>query len=195
MRTARVDRTTAETEIVVEVNLDGQGACTIDTGIGFLDHMLAQLGKHGLIDIDLRARGDLHVDHHHTVEDTGIAMGQAVSRALGERRGIQRYGHALLPMDEALTRVALDFSGRGYLVWHVTFTRDKLGATDTEVFREWFQGFAQHAGATLHVANLYGDNNHHVIESCYKGLARSLRDAVTIDPRAADAVPSTKGSL
>jgi imidazoleglycerol-phosphate dehydratase len=195
MRTARVDRTTAETEIVVEVNLDGQGACTIDTGIGFLDHMLAQLGKHGLIDIDLRARGDLHVDHHHTVEDTGIAMGQAVAQALGDRRGIQRYGHALLPMDEALTRVALDLSNRGYLVWNVTFSRDKLGATDTEVFREWFQGFAQHAGATLHVTNLYGDNNHHIVESCYKGLARSLRDAVAIDPRMADRVPSTKGSL
>jgi imidazoleglycerol-phosphate dehydratase len=195
MRSARVDRTTAETEIVVEVNLDGQGACTIDTGIGFLDHMLAQLGKHGLIDIDLRARGDLHVDHHHTVEDTGIAMGQAVAQALGDRRGIQRYGHALLPMDEALTRVALDLSNRGYLVWNVTFSRDKLGATDTEVFREWFQGFAQHAGATLHVTNLYGDNNHHIVESCYKGLARSLRDAVAIDPRMADRVPSTKGSL
>jgi imidazoleglycerol-phosphate dehydratase len=195
MRTARVDRTTAETEVVVEVNLDGQGACTIDTGIGFLDHMLAQLGKHGLIDIDLRARGDLHVDHHHTVEDTGIAVGQAVTQALGDRRGIQRYGHALLPMDEALTQVALDLSNRGYLVWNVTFTRDKLGATDTEVFREWFQGFAQHAGATLHVNTLYGDNNHHIVESCYKGLARSLRDAVAIDPRAADSVPSTKGSL
>jgi len=195
MRTARVDRTTAETEIVVEVNLDGQGTCTIDTGIGFLDHMLAQLGKHGLIDIDLRARGDLHVDHHHTVEDTGIAMGQAVAKALGDRRGIQRYGHALLPMDEALTQVALDLSNRGYLVWNVGFTRDKLGGTDTEVFREWFQGFARHAGATLHVTTLHGDNNHHIVESCYKGLARGLRDAVAIDPRTADGVPSTKGSL
>lgn len=195
MRTARVDRTTAETDIVVEVNLDGQGTCTVETGIGFLDHMLAQLGKHGLIDIDLRARGDLHVDHHHTVEDTGIAVGQAVAKALDDRRGIRRYGHALLPMDEALTQVALDLSNRGYLVWNVAFTRDKLGEVDTEVFREWFQGFAQHAGATLHVTNLAGENNHHVVETCYKGLARSLRDAVAIDPRAGDQVPSTKGSL
>jgi len=195
MRTARVHRTTAETEIAVEVNLDGDGTCTVDTGLGFLDHMLAQLGKHALVDLDLRARGDLHVDAHHTVEDTGIAVGAAINRALGERRGICRYGHALLPMDEALTRVALDLSNRPYLVWGVTFTRDKLGDVDTEVFREWFQGFAQHAGATLHVHNLEGVNNHHIVETCYKGLARSLRAAAAIDPRAAGALPSTKGSL
>ena len=195
MRTARVERTTAETEIAVELNLDGEGTCRIDTGLGFLDHMLAQLGKHALIDLDLRARGDLHVDAHHTVEDTGIAVGQAVNQALGGRKGIRRYGHALLPMDETLTQVAIDLSNRPYLVWHVRFTRDKLGEIDTETFREWFQGFAQHAGATLHVRNLDGANNHHVVESCYKGLAHSLRDAAAVDPRAGGAVPSTKGSL
>ena len=195
MRTARVDRNTAETEIAVELNLDGTGICTIDTGLGVLDHMLAQLSKHALIDLDLRARGDLHVDAHHTVEDTGIAVGQAVSRALGERTGIRRYGHALLPMDETLTQVAIDLSNRPYLVWHVAFSRDKLGDIDTETFREWFQGFVQHAGATLHVRNLDGHNNHHIVESCYKGLARSLREAAAIDPHAGEAVPSTKGSL
>lgn len=195
MRQAQVQRTTKETDITASVNLDGTGDCDIATGVGFLDHMLEQLGRHALIDIHLRAKGDLHIDTHHTVEDCGITLGQAVSQALGGRTGIERYGHALLPMDEALTRVALDLSNRPYLVWRVTFTRDKLGELDTEVFREWFQAFAQHAGATLHVETLYGENNHHIIESCYKGLARALKQAVAIDPRKADQVPSTKGAL
>ncbi len=195
MRQAQVQRTTKETDITASVNLDGTGDCDIATGVGFLDHMLEQLGRHALIDIHLRAKGDLHIDAHHTVEDCGITLGQAVSEALGERKGIQRYGHALLPMDEALTRVALDLSNRPYLVWRVAFSRDKLGELDTEVFREWFQAFAQHAGATLHVDNLYGGNNHHIVESCYKGLARALKEAVAIDPRKADRVPSTKGAL
>lgn len=195
MRNARVERTTAETSISVDVTLEGEGRCNIDTGIGFLDHMLEQLGKHALLDLEVRAKGDLHIDHHHTVEDTGITVGQALSRALGERKGIQRYGDAMLPMDETLTRVALDLSNRPFLVWDVTFTRDKLGDIDTEVFREWFQGFTQHAGATLHVRNLYGENNHHIVESCFKGLARALRPAIEIDPRKGDQVPSTKGAL
>jgi len=195
MRQAQVQRTTKETDITASVNLDGTGACDIATGVGFLDHMLEQLGRHALIDIHLRAKGDLHIDAHHTVEDCGITLGQAVTQALGGRAGIERYGHALLPMDEALTRVALDLSNRPYLVWRVTFTRDKLGELDTEVFREWFQAFAQHAGATLHVETLYGENNHHIIESCYKGLARALKQAVAIDPRKADQIPSTKGAL
>jgi len=195
MRQAQVQRTTKETDITASVNLDGTGECDIATGVGFLDHMLEQLGRHALIDIHLRARGDLHIDAHHTFEDCGITLGQAVAQALGARKGIERYGHVLLPMDEALTRVTLDLSNRPYLVWRVTFTRDKLGDLDTEVFREWFQAFAQHAGATLHVETLYGENNHHIIESCYKGLARALKQAVAIDPRKADQVPSTKGAL
>lgn len=195
MREARVARRTAETEITARVVLDGQGHSDIATGVGFLDHMLDQVARHGLFDIELSAKGDLHVDAHHTVEDCGIVLGQAVSQALGSRAGIARYGAALLPMDEALTRVALDLSNRPYLVWRVTFTRDKLGDLDTELFREWFQAFAQHAGMTLHVENLYGENNHHIVETCYKGLARALREAVAIDPRKADAVPSTKGAL
>ena len=195
MREARVARRTAETEITARVALDGQGHSDIATGVGFLDHMLDQVARHGLFDIELSAKGDLHVDAHHTVEDCGIVLGQAVSQALGSRAGIARYGAALLPMDEALTRVALDLSNRPYLVWRVTFTRDKLGDLDTELFREWFQAFAQHAGMTLHVENLYGENNHHIVETCYKGLARALREAVAIDPRKADAVPSTKGAL
>lgn len=195
MREARVERKTKETDIRVSVNLDGTGVSDVATGIGFLDHMLDQLARHALIDLTLRAEGDLHIDFHHTVEDCGIVVGQAVARALDARKGIARYGHAYVPMDEALTRVALDLSNRPYLVWKVEFTRDKLGEIDTELFREWFQAFAQNAGATLHVENLYGDNNHHIVESCYKALARALRQAVEIDPRKADEVPSTKGSL
>lgn len=195
MRRATVERHTKETRIAAEVNLDGTGESKIETGIGFLDHMLDQLSRHGLIDIMLKAEGDLHIDYHHTTEDSGIVLGQAVAKALGERRGIRRYGDALIPMDETLTRVALDASNRPYLIWKVEFTRDKLGSFDTELFKEWFQAFAQHAGLTLHVETLYGTNNHHIIESCYKGLARALRDALEIDPRKADAIPSTKGSL
>lgn len=195
MRQARVERRTKETEITAAVTLDGSGRCDIATGVGFLDHMLEQLGRHALLDLELRAAGDLHIDAHHTVEDCGIVLGQAVSQALGDRKGIRRYGEALLPMDEALTRVALDLSNRPFLVWRVAFTQDRLGSMDSELVREWFQAFAQHAGATLHVENLYGDNNHHIAETCYKGLARALRMAVEIDPRKADEVPSTKGAL
>ncbi|NBC34785.1 MAG: imidazoleglycerol-phosphate dehydratase HisB [Alphaproteobacteria bacterium] len=194
-RTAEVERTTKETRIRAAVDLDGTGEAAISTGLGFLDHMLEQVARHGLIDIRLEAEGDLHIDAHHTTEDSGIVLGQALARALGEKRGIQRYGEALVPMDEALSRVALDISGRPYLVWRVAFTVDRLGALDTELFREWFQAFAQNAGVTLHVECLYGSNNHHIIESCYKALARALRQAVARDPRRADAVPSTKGVL
>ena len=195
MRSAKLERKTSETSIEVTVDLDGEGRYEIETGLGFLDHMLAQLSRHSLIDIRLKAAGDLHIDGHHTTEDTGIALGQAVSKALGERTGIVRYGDALIPMDETLTRVALDISNRPYLIWKVDFTRDKLGEMDTELFREWFQAFAFNAGLTLHVENLYGINNHHIVESSYKGLARALRQAIEIDPRKADAVPSTKGTL
>ena len=194
-RKATLERKTSETSIDVTVELDGEGRYEIETGLGFLDHMLAQLSRHSLIDIRLKAEGDLHIDGHHTTEDTGIALGQAVSKALGERKGIVRYGDALIPMDETLTRVALDISNRPYLIWKVDFTRDKLGEMDTELFREWFQAFAFNAGLTLHVENLYGINNHHIVESSYKGLARALRQAIEIDPRKADAVPSTKGTL
>lgn len=194
-RTARVERATKETSITVEVNLDGTGKYEVSTGIGFLDHMLEQLSRHSLMDLKVEAKGDLHIDFHHTTEDTGLAIGKAVADALGERVGIRRYGSALSPMDETLTRVALDLSGRPYFVWKVEFTKDKLGEMDTELFREWFQAFAQTSGMTLHVENLYGTNNHHIVESCYKGLARSLREAIEIDPRKADAVPSTKGVL
>lgn len=194
-RVASLKRTTRETDIAVSVNLDGIGHAEIATGIGFLDHMLEQLAKHGLFDIMVRAKGDLHIDFHHTTEDIGLALGAAFSQALGDRRGILRYGDALIPMDETLTRVALDASNRPYLIWKVNFTRPKLGEMDTELFKEWFQAFAQTAGLTLHVETLYGENNHHIIESCYKGLARALRTAVTIDARAARAVPSTKGAL
>ncbi|MBN9524914.1 MAG: imidazoleglycerol-phosphate dehydratase HisB [Alphaproteobacteria bacterium] len=194
-RVGRVARKTKETEIDVSVNLDGQGVYDVSTGIGFLDHMLEQLSRHSLIDITVRAKGDLHIDFHHTTEDTGIALGEAVAKALGDRKGITRYGQALIPMDETLTRVALDCSNRPYLIWKVHFTRDKLGEMDTELFKEWFQAFAQAAGLTLHVENLYGENNHHIVESSYKALARALRQAVSIDPRAAAAVPSTKGVL
>lgn len=194
-RIARVSRATKETSIEVEVNLDGTGQYDISTGIGFLDHMLEQLSRHSLMDITVKAKGDLHIDAHHTTEDTGLAIGKAVSDALGERKGIVRYGDALSPMDETLSRVALDFSGRPYFVWNVNFTRDKLGEMDTELFREWFQAFSQTAGLTLHVETLYGTNNHHIVESCFKGLARAVRAAIAIDPRKADAVPSTKGTL
>jgi imidazoleglycerol-phosphate dehydratase len=195
MRKASIERVTKETRISASIDLDGTGAYDIATGIGFLDHMLEQLSRHSLIDITLRAEGDTHIDFHHTTEDTGIVLGQAVAEALGERGGIARYGAALIPMDETLTRVALDASNRPYLIWKVDFTRDKLGEMDTELFREWFQAFAQHAGLTLHVETLYGVNNHHIVESAYKGLARALRAAVEVDPRRVDAVPSTKGSL
>jgi len=194
-RTASVERKTRETSISASVALDGTGAYEVATGIGFLDHMLEQLARHSLIDLTLKAAGDLHIDFHHTTEDTGYAVGEAVAKALGDRRGIARWGDALIPMDETLTRVALDMSARPYLVWKVNFSRPKLGEMDTELFKEWFQAFAQSAGATLHVENLYGENNHHIVESCYKGLARALRQAVAIDPRRADEVPSTKGVL
>ena len=195
MRRAEVTRKTRETQVRAAVNLDGEGRAKVATGIGFLDHMLEQLARHSLIDLELEAKGDLHIDFHHTTEDTGIVIGQAVAEALGSRAGIQRYGDALIPMDETLTRVALDASNRPYLIWKVSFTKPKLGEMDTELFREWFHAFAQAAGLTLHVENLYGENNHHIIESCYKGLARALRAAVSIDPRKPDAVPSTKGVL
>ena len=194
-RIANVVRTTKETDISVAVNLDGTGAYDVETGIGFLDHMLEQLARHSLIDLTVRAKGDLHIDFHHTTEDSGYAVGEAISNALGDRRGIRRYGDALVPMDETLTRVALDASNRPYLVWKVPFTRPKLGDMDTELFQEWYRAFAQSAGLTLHVETLYGENNHHMVESCYKGLARALRVAVEIDPRRADDVPSTKGVL
>lgn len=195
MRRASIERNTNETRIRVAVNLDGTGVYDVRTGIGFLDHMLEQLSRHSLMDLTVVAEGDLHIDFHHTTEDSGIAIGMAVAQALGDRKGIQRYGHAYVPMDETLTRVALDFSNRPYLVWKVHFSRDKIGDMDTELFREWFQAFAGAAGVTLHVENLYGENNHHIVESCYKALARALRTAVEIDPRKADAVPSTKGTL
>ena len=194
-RTATVTRTTRETDITVSVNLDGTGTYDVETGIGFLDHMLDQLARHSLIDLQVRAVGDLHIDFHHTTEDTGYAIGEAVSQALGERTGIRRYGDALVPMDETLTRVALDASNRPYLMWRVPFTQPKLGEMDTELFQEWFKAFVQSAGLTLHVETLYGENTHPMVESCYKGLARALRQAIEIDPRRADAVPSTKGVL
>ena len=194
-RTATVERNTTETRITATVDLDGSGAYTVSTGIGFLDHMLEQLSRHSLIDLELKAEGDLHIDAHHTTEDSGYAVGSAVAQALGDRRGITRYGACLLPMDEALTRVALDLSGRPTLAWDVGFPTQKVGDFDTELFREWFRAFAQAAGATLHVDSLKGENSHHIAETCFKGLARALRQAVEIDPRKADAVPSTKGAL
>ena len=194
-RTATIERKTKETDIKVSVDLDGTGVYDIKTGVGFLDHMLEQLARHSLIDITVRADGDLHIDFHHTTEDTGIALGQAVAKALGDKTGITRYADVHLAMDEALTRVALDVSGRPYLVWHVAFSQPKIGEMDTELFKEWFQAFAQNAGITLHVATLYGDNNHHIAETCFKGLARALRVAISEDPRQAGRVPSTKGTL
>ena len=195
MRKAKVERNTKETHISSTVNLDGVGKSAIDTGIGFLDHMVEQISRHGLIDIDLKAKGDLHIDDHHTTEDSGYVIGEAIAKALGERKGINRYGNAHIPMDETLTRVVIDLSGRPYLVWKVSFTQKRLGEMDTELFKEWFQAFAQAIGANIHVENLYGTNNHHIIESCYKGLARSLRDAIRIEPRIIEQVPSTKGVL
>ncbi len=194
-RRATVERRTKETAIAASVDLDGTGAYKVATGIGFLDHMIEQLARHSLIDITLKAEGDLHIDQHHTTEDSGIVLGQAVAQALGDKQGIARYGFAYLPMDETLTRVAIDVSGRPYLVWKVAFTRSKIGEMDTELFREWFQAFAQHAGITLHVETLYGENSHHIAETCYKALARALRQAVAIDERQGARVPSTKGQL
>lgn len=195
MRTASVERNTKETRIAASLDIDGGGVYDVKTGIGFLDHMLEQLSRHSLMDLNLKAEGDLHIDFHHTTEDSGYVVGEAVSKALGDRKGIQRYGHAYIPMDETLTRVAIDLSNRPYLVWKVNFTKPKLGDFDTELFKEWFAAFAQSAGATLHVENLYGENNHHIAESCFKGLARALKVATAIDARQADAVPSTKGVL
>jgi imidazoleglycerol-phosphate dehydratase len=195
MRTALIERKTRETEISVSLDLDGDGEYDIDTGIGFLDHMLETLSRHSLIDLKVRAQGDLHIDYHHTTEDTGIVIGQAVAKALGDLKGIRRFGHALIPMDETLTRVTLDVSKRPYLIWKVDFSKPKLGEMDTELFKEWFQAFAQNSGITLHVENLYGQNNHHIVESCYKGLARALREAVEVDPRIEGVTPSTKGTL
>ncbi len=194
-RTAKISRKTAETEISVEINLDGTGAYDVNTGIGFFDHMLEQLSRHSLIDFKVRARGDLHIDAHHTAEDTGIVLGQAVSKALGDRAGITRYASMDLAMDETLTRAAVDVSGRPYLIWQVSFSKAKVGDFDTELFKEFFQAFAQHAGITLHVTNHYGENGHHIAETCFKAVARVLRVALEIDPRQNNRVPSTKGSL
>lgn len=195
MRTGSISRKTAETEVSVTVNLDGSGVYSVDTGIGFLDHMIEQLSRHSLIDLKVRVKGDLHIDGHHTTEDCGIAIGQAIAQALGDKRGITRYGTAYAPMDEALARVALDISGRPVLVWKAAFTQARLGTMDTEMFEHWFQSVAQNAGITLHVECLYGSNNHHIIEGIFKAFARALREAVAIDPRKADAIPSTKGQL
>jgi len=195
MRTATVERKTRETEVTVSVDLDGSGDADIDTGIGFLDHMLESFGRHSMIDLKVRAQGDLHVDYHNTTEDTGIVIGEAVKKALGDFAGITRFGAALIPMDETCTRVAIDVSNRPYLVWRVELPTSKLGEMDTELFREWFQAFAQHAGICLHIENLYGRNSHHIVESCFKGTARALRQAIAPDERLEGAVPSTKGTL
>ncbi len=195
MRKYSVNRKTKETEIDVNVVLDGKGQSNINTGIGFLDHMLDQLSKHSLIDITIKAKGDLHVDLHHTTEDSALALGEALTKALGDRKGIHRFGQALSAMDETLSRVVVDCSNRPYLVWNVNLTITQLGEMDTELFKEWFQAFSQSSGITLHVENLYGENNHHIIESCFKGLARALREAVSYDSRRVDDIPSTKGSL
>jgi imidazoleglycerol-phosphate dehydratase len=195
MRIAKVNRKTKETSIEAEVNLDGKGVYKIDTGIGFLNHMLEQLSKHSLMDINLNAKGDLHIDLHHTTEDSGIVIGEAIAKALGDKKGIKRYAHAYIPMDETLSRVSLDISNRPYLVWNVKLKVEKLGEMDTELFKEWFQAFSQSAGITLHIENIYGDNSHHIIESCFKGLARALRLALEKDARAIDSLPSTKGIL
>ena len=195
MRKASLDRKTTETQIAVSINLDGRGAYDVKSGVGFLDHMLELLARHSLIDIKVRAKGDTHIDFHHTTEDIGIALGQAFAKALGDRKGIQRYADCFLPMDETLTRAAIDVSGRPYLIWKVAFSRPKIGEFDTELVREWFHAFAMNAGVTLHVETLYGDNCHHIAESCFKALARLLRGAIEIDPRQKDRIPSTKGSL
>ncbi len=195
MRKAEISRKTTETSVKVAVNLDGTGVYSAKTGVGFFDHMMEQLARHSLIDITLATAGDLHIDDHHAVEDSGIALGQAVAKALGDRKGIRRYGSCELPMDEALSRCALDVSGRPFLVFKVAFPTDKIGTFDTELVREWFQAFAMHAGITLHLENAYGLNSHHIAESCFKALARALRDAVEIDPRQENRIPSTKGTL
>ncbi|GEP10561.1 imidazoleglycerol-phosphate dehydratase HisB [Methylobacterium gnaphalii] len=195
MRAASISRRTAETDVNVSIGLDGTGKATVATGVGFLDHMLELFARHGLFDLDVQVTGDLHVDQHHTTEDAGIALGQAFAQALGDKRGIRRYADLHLPMDEALTRVAVDISGRPFLVFKTAFHVEKIGQFDTELVREWFQAFAMNAGITLHVETLYGDNAHHIAESCFKGLARALREAVAVDPREDGRVPSTKGSL
>ena len=195
MRQASLTRSTNETEIAVSVDLDGTGKADIATGVGFFDHMLEQIARHALFDLTVKAKGDLHIDDHHTVEDTGITLGQAVLEALGDKRGIRRYASCTLPMDETLSRAALDFSGRPVLVWRVAFPSEKIGTFDTELVREWFHAFAMNAGLTLHVETFYGENSHHIAESCFKALARALRVAVEVDPRDADRVPSTKGKL
>ena len=195
MRQASILRTTSETDIKVSVNLDGSGKYQISTGAGFLDHMLEQLARHSLIDMEITTKGDLHIDAHHTTEDTGIALGKAISDALGDRMGICRYASIDLAMDETLTRAALDVSGRPFLIWQVDFSAQKVGEFDTELFREFFQALSQHAGITLHITNHYGANNHHIAETCFKAVARALRSAIEIDPRQADRIPSTKGSL
>jgi len=194
-RKAKISRKTKETSINVEANIDGKGKYKIDTGIGFLDHMLEQLSKHSLIDLNVKAKGDTHIDLHHTTEDVGIAIGECIKKASNKFKGIKRYAHALIPMDETLSRVAIDVSNRPYLIWKVKLKVEKLGEMDTELFKEWFQAFSQTAGVTLHIENIYGDNSHHIIESCFKGLARTLRAALEIDPRTKNVIPSTKGSL
>jgi imidazoleglycerol-phosphate dehydratase len=195
MRKHSLTRKTKETEIKVKIFLDGKGTNNINTGIGFLDHMLEQLSKHSMIDIDLSAKGDLHIDYHHTTEDSALALGEAFSKSLGDRKGIYRFGQALSAMDETLSRIVVDCSNRPYLVWNVNFSKPKLGEIDTELFKEWFQAFSQTAGITLHVENLYGENNHHIVESCFKGLARALKEAINIDPKRKNEIPSTKGTL
>ena len=194
-RKAKISRKTKETSISVEVNIDGKGNYKIDTGIGFLNHMLEQLSKHSLIDLSVKAKGDTHIDLHHTTEDVGIAIGECIKKASNKFKGIKRYAHAMIPMDETLSRVAIDVSNRPYLIWKVKLKVEKLGEMDTELFKEWFQAFSQSAGVTLHMENIYGDNSHHIIESCFKGLARTLRSALEIDPRTKNVIPSTKGSL
>ena len=195
MRKYSISRKTKETEIKVDLDIDGSGKSKIETGIGFLDHMLEQLAKHSMFDITIKAQGDLHIDYHHTTEDSALSLGEAFAKSLGNKKGIKRFGQALSAMDETLSRIVVDCSNRPYLVWNVDLTKPKLGEMDTELFKEWFQAFAQTAGITLHVENIYGDNSHHIIESCFKGLARSLRAALEIDPRNSKSIPSTKGSL
>ena len=194
-RKGKISRKTKETSISVDLNIDGKGKYKIDTGIGFLNHMLEQLSKHSSVDMNIKAKGDTHIDLHHTTEDTGIAIGEALKKALKKSVGIRRYAHAMIPMDETLSRVAIDISNRPYLIWKVNLKVEKLGEMDTELFKEWFQAFSQSAGITLHVENIYGDNSHHKVESCYKGLARSLKDALAIDKRIKNSIPSTKGSI
>ena len=194
-RKGKISRKTKETSISVDLNIDGKGKYKIDTGIGFLNHMLEQLSKHSSIDLNIKAKGDTHIDLHHTTEDTGIAIGEALKKALKKSVGIRRYAHAMIPMDETLSRVAIDISNRPYLIWNVKLKVEKLGEMDTELFKEWFQAFSQSAGITLHIENIYGDNSHHKVESCYKGLARSLKDALAIDKRIKNSIPSTKGSI